>query len=477
MASYQLDWVDKIQSPKDVFNLIMRYKTSPRRNYCIQNKSYYNGENWEIMHLPDRKYWCDRTIVDDFGNPVLDENGRVKKVNAMITNPFVSNNRVPYGIFHDIVSQKVNTLLSEVPIINTKEKLKEQFIEQFGYSMKKAATEASLCGKSYTYEDNDGNFVVFDTENCIPFYDDENGILKAFIRFIIIKSEFTAREVTIAEVYTEEGLTRLKKEKGIISVIAELMPYKIERKQSIILNDVKNISLSKIPIIEFKNNDECKSDLTPSIRAKIDVIDLVQSGFINNIEDFSDVFWVLKRAENSGMNEDDFQEFMANVNKTKKIFVDDATPEQFNIPHEARSKAVEMLELQIIKESGVIDSEKLSATQLTTTAIKAATMKLEQRVSDFEWFANESCRMAINLYQEYNKMNFEFDINFVKLLLNNTTEIIDNMVKVQNDLSLETRLNILKNIGFINDVEEEKKRIEEERQSSWTFTPSDIGEE
>lgn len=476
MASYQFDFEDKIKTPKDVFNLVSKYRISRFRNYCIQNKSYYDGENWTILHLPDRTYWSDRIVTDKNGMPIIKENGQPQRVNQLVKNPFVSNNRIAYGIFHDIVSQKVNTLNTETPTINTNNDniINKKFIKQLGYAFKNAAVEASICGRSWIYEDSQGNLTVFDTANCIPFYDNTTGILKALIRFIDIIGEFNySKRSVIAEVYTEDGLTIYEKTGLNIEEKQKLTAYKFKTKSSIIFSEVQNIGMSALPIIEFKNNKEYKSDLTPSLKAKIDTIDLVESGFINNIEDFSDVFWVIKTQMGGGMSEDDYTDFFANINKTKRIFAESATPEQFSIPHEARNKAVELLKQQIIEESGVIDSNGLVATQLTTTAIKAATMKLEQRVSDFEWYENEALDRAIELYKEYNNLEFEFTIDFTKLLINNTTETIDNLVKIRNDISQETMLKQLQKLNIVDDWEKEIERIQTERTSSFTL----IGDE
>lgn len=466
MANFQLDYEELVKSEQDIFNLINRYKSSVRRNTCIQNESYYDGENWTIMHLPDRQYWCDRTLKDKDGNVVYDDLNRPRKVNAMITNPFVANNRVAYGIFHDIVSQKVNTLLHEIPYINTTQSIDEKYREQFGFALKNAGIEASICGESFIYQDNDGNFTVFDTADCIPFYDNQTGVLRLLIRFFLKQGEFSKKRSTIAEVYTEEGLKVYEKKGSTITLISDT-PYKFIKETSIIMSKVKGISLSKLPIAIFKNNEDSKSDLTPSIKAKIDVIDLVQSGFINNIEDFSDVFWVIKKMPNGAMDDDDYADFFANINKTKKLFVEEASPEQFNIPHEARSKAVEMLKQEIIEEAGILDTERLAATQLTTVAIKAASIKLEQKVSDFEWFANETARALVQTYQEYNNLKFDFEIDFTRLLITNTTEMIDNLLKVREDISQETFLESLKKLGmFVDNVELELERLAKERENS-----------
>lgn len=466
MASFQLDFENIIKTKQDIFNLILRFKGSQERSGYIQAESYYSGNNWTIMNLPDRQYWSDRVLKDANGEVKYDKNNEPIRANCLMPNPFVANNRVAYGIFHDIVSQKVNTLFGEDPYINTDFKIDDAYREQLAYAFKNAAIEASICGRAFVYEDMDGNFTVFDTANCIPFFDDYTGALRVLIRFVERQGSFSKKKSMLAEVYTEDGLIIYERIGADIKILRQLIPYKFSKRSSIIFNEIKSVGLSNLPIIVFYNNERGESDLTPSIRAKIDVIDLVQSGFINNIEDFSDIYWVIKKAPGGGMSEDDYNDFFANINKTKRLFADDATPEQFSIPHEARSKAVEMLELQIIKESGVIDNEKLSSTSLTTTAIKAATMKLEQRVSDFEWFANEAITTAVNTWQEYNNQFFEFKIDFTKLLVNNVTESIDNLVKIRSDISQKTALEILQKLRIIDDAEEELLELQKEREAN-----------
>lgn len=466
MASFQLDFENIIKTKQDIFNLILRFKGSQERSGYIQAESYYSGNNWTIMNLPDRQYWSDRVLKDTNGEVKYDKNNEPIKANCLMPNPFVANNRVAYGIFHDIVSQKVNTLFGEDPYINTEFDISNTYRQQLAYAFKNAAVEASICGRAFLYEDGEGNFAVFNTANCIPFFDDYTGALRVLIRFVERQGSFSKKKSILAEVYTEDGLIIYERIGADIKILKRLTPYKFSKRSSIILNEIKSVGLSNLPIIVFYNNERGESDLTPSIRAKIDVIDLVQSGFINNIEDFSDIYWVIKKAPGGGMSEDDYNDFFANINKTKRLFADDATPEQFSIPHEARSKAVEMLELQIIKESGVIDNEKLSSTSLTTTAIKAATMKLEQRVSDFEWFANEAITTAVKTWQEYNNQFFEFKIDFTKLLVNNVTESIDNLVKIRSDISQKTALEILQKLRIIDDAEEELLELQKERDAN-----------
>ena len=84
--------------------------------------------------------------------------------------------------------------------------------------------------------------------------------------------------------------------------------------------------------------------MTPSVRAKIDIIDIVNSGFANNIEDFSDLFWVIKMP--AEWMRPRLRITLRNINRTKKIIVgdgDDVNTKQIEIPTEARTKFVELM--------------------------------------------------------------------------------------------------------------------------------------
>ena len=92
MASFQLDFKE---DEKSVFELVDWHKNSNEKKDIVTTKSYYNKENDFIMSLPDRKYWSDRKILDK-------ATGEIKEYSGWATNPFVSNNRIAYGIFADI---------------------------------------------------------------------------------------------------------------------------------------------------------------------------------------------------------------------------------------------------------------------------------------------------------------------------------------------------------------------------------------
>ena len=451
MASFQMDF--------DINNLkkiIDTWLGSITRKKIVDANKYYDGENVTVSKLK-RMMWSD-------------------KHKRMIENTFVANNKISYNKYHDIVSQKVNTLLNEIPVINNfKDDL---FVKNLGYALKQASIKASNGGSAFIYCGYDNNLVVFDTENCIPFYDDENkDIIKAFIRFWDINSFLDKSKSTrYVEVYEEDGLTIYTSQNlSEYEIALDKQAYKFKIKTDIFETQQENIKLSRIPIVELKNNDNRTNDFTTTIRSKIDMIDILNSGFANNIEDFTEIFWIIKNG--AGLTSEELEDFVASINMTKKAILEgdstnslDIETKQIEIPVEARTKYTEELKTELIDESGIIDTAQLTGSSLTTTAIKASTMKLRQRVSDFEWFVYVACKSILNLYNEYNNIsNIDYDIEFTKLLIDNDTEIITNAIMVKDTISQRSYLSLLKRANIINNVDDEIKEMEKEQKDKYTI--------
>ena len=428
---------------------------------------YFNGDNVTIAELK-RYYWSDpKPILDTNGQPTLDSNGCLKRYGGgFVENRYVANNRIGYGIYKDIVSQKTNSLLDETPTVSGIE-LDKKFIKQFGYAMKTGGQRAAGQGVSYIYQDYLGNLTVFQSENCIPYFDEMTGDLISLIRFWDIPTNYETSYqnnryqsyYTIIETYTKEGLT-VYSTRGKFHVEKPLTPYKFKRTADLFDNTITGESMN-LPITIFRNNSDYKSDMTPSVRAKIDIIDTVNSGFANNIEDFSDLFWVIKNA--SGMDSTAFEDYVANINRSKKIIVgdgDDVDTKQIEIPTEARTKFVDLMKKELVFETGIIDTQAIAAGgDIRNIGIKLMTLKLRQRISDFEWEAYRAATDIINKRLQYIGKAGEFDIDFSEMLIGNDTELIDNANKIRPDVSRETYLELIKKAGYISDVKEELRRI------------------
>jgi len=451
MASYQQDFGADF-SAKKIRYLINSWESSSERMAMADGIDYYDGNNVTIRKVV-RSFWSDKS-------------------KCMKVNPYVAQNRIGFNKFHDVVSQKVSTLLNEPPIIDGFDD--DEFTKRLGFALKKTATYSSCCGVGWMFYSEDNQISVFNPVNCIAFRDDEDtSVIRAFIRYWKVKTMTNSDSVEYAEVYTDDGMTRYRSGKAGSDFIqiAPIVPYR-----EMVMSDFEGIRAevvptSKIPLVELDNNDGRTGDLTPTLRAKIDIIDIVNSGFANNIQDFSDVYWVIKAG--GDVDTDVFQEFMSDVSKTHKIVAggdgSDVEPHQFEIPVQARSTFCDRMKTEIADETGVVDPKDLTGSSVTNVAIKAVTMKLRQRVSDFEWDVYNACQKVMGLYNEYNSTDYTGDISFTWLLVDNQTEIIDNAQKIQPNISQDSYLALLKRADYISNVEEEKRKIAEEQRDKFSL--------
>ena len=368
MASYQIDFKDgKANNAADTYSLIISYQASETYIAAKAGWDYYMGENTTISAI-GRYYWKNR----------VDENTGKVVGGGFVENPYVANNKIGYSFFTDMVTQKVDTLFREIPTIDGVE-LPKGFVKTFGYVLRSAAERASAQAVSYIFVDSDGHLNCFSADRAMPFYDNETGKLKALIRWWEVPAQRKDIPYIYWEVYTEDGVTTYCN-RPTIHETKPLTPYKYKRTKSIVSDEII-AEKTPLPIVEFLNNEYRTSDLTANIRSKIDIIDIVQSGFANNIEDFSDAFWSIK--DNIGGNEGYYQDLVSEITRTKVIVADGAEMKQFQIPTEARSRFVEIIKDDLIRDGGVVDTKALTQGNLTATAIKAARANLATRVSKF----------------------------------------------------------------------------------------------
>lgn len=439
-------------------------------------RDYMNGENTTIS-LVRKMYFSDpRPALDKTGAQIMGADGNPKMLGGVfVDNPYVANNKIGYGVFADIVSQKVNTLLDETPKIETDKGviIAPEFIRNLGYALKIAGNKASAQTYAYLYLQRDNKISVFKTENCIPYFSEYTGELVGLIRYWRITAN--NEKIMYVETYLPDGITTYRttpQRPNELSVYKPTEGYKYSN-LSDVMGTRKQAENMQYPVIMLANNENNKSDLKASVRAKIDAIDIAASGLMDNIEDFSDLFWVVKN--NAGMDGEVFADFAANIKRTKKVVItgadSDVTTRQVEIPTEARMRFIEEMKKELVFETGILDSAALTGSSLTNVAIKAATLKLRQRVSEFEWQVYNLARKAVDIYQQYSGQTFGYDIEFSQLLIENEKEIIETANLCRTDISRESYLEQVQRAGVIRDVKTELRRIAAEDMPRYNLDP------
>lgn len=429
----------EVEYLRNVVKVISDFEGSQERQKIIDTKSYFKGHNVFINDYR-KMIWSDET-------------------QHLVENIYAPNFKTSYNFLGNYASQIVNSLYGETPQIDG---LEEKTSKKMGYAGQSATLEALLCGYSFTYEGLNDKFVVFDTENCLAFTDDETDELVRFIRFW--HRTIKDKDILFFEIYDDKGITTYRNDGVQTTVFKELQGYKAIIRQSAISKEVDIQNIGKLPIAVHKANKDLESIFTDNVKFKIDLIDLVESGLVNNIEEFSDV-WMTINVPSA--TPEQVQQIKNTARRTKSVILagtDDKNSVGFQtmeIPYQARQTAVNMLKEELVEDTGVIDFKEIKGTS-TATEINARTYKLRQKVSNIEWFADEYFEQLVELWQAYNEKSFDIDITFVKLFINNNTEILNNAVSLYGKVSTKAFLEMLKQANVIDDVESEMKELEKE---------------
>jgi len=269
-----------------------------------------------------------------------------------------------------------------------------------------------------------------------------------------------------------------------------------DKSQLSTFNDVDKVgvdlqSWGKVPLIQLKNNSESRSDLIP-IKRYIDALDIVSSGFINDLKDLQLAIWVLRGYEGESLGD-----FMLNLQKFKaiKLSIDDgasAEPKTMDIPKEARVALMEWLEGKIYEVGQGVDEQRISGGSITNVVIKAMyeglnikannmIIKLKSALQDFMYFAVEFINDRDNTSYNYKDINFVFNLSMLsneKDKAETVKTAIEGILMLKGTMSDETIMKLLiKNadLGIEIDVAKEIEIVAAEQKKQLADLGNDMG--
>ena len=325
----------------------------------------------------------------------------------------VSNNKIASNFFHRLTTQRASYSLGNGISFASKEKklvdgkwvnvdaTKDRLGSDFDTVIYTAAHYALIHGCSYLFWNLDHADIFKLTEFC-PIYDEYNGRLKAGFRFWSL--DWDKRPVTVV-VYEQDGYTKWRTKEGSTGLDLDIYEPKRAYKQQIAHNNVdpdeiiSDSNYSDLPIIPLWGSKHHQSDLV-GMRSKIDAIDLVTSGFANDLEDCAEIFWIVSNA--LGMTNEDLSKFRDTL-KLQHIAVMDTdnsgiTPYKQDIPTEARLTLINSLRAQIYDDYGALDVTHIGAgANITATEIRAAYQTMDEEADDFEYEVIKAIRGILNL--------------------------------------------------------------------------------
>lgn len=395
---------------------IAEYKSSDMYMTAVDAKKYARTLNPTIMNYRKLLY---------------------KITGESVPDNFSANHKCASNFFNRFITQENQYLLGNgVTFENdgTKEKLGGN---AFDKQLQKAGREALICGISYGFLNID-KVEVFDATEVVPLWDEETGALRACIRFWQIDDNKPLRTT----LFEEDGYTEYIKRKGQWSILSDKRPYIYIVKQSeadgTYIYDGENYPT--LPVVPLWGNPYHQSELV-GIRSQIDAYDLIKSGFANDLDDASMIYWTMTNA--GGMDDIDLAHFLERLKVVKAVTIDDAVDLQshtLEIPYQSRESYLTRLENDLYNDAMALNMQQL-ASNATATAIRASYEPLNNKTDQFEYCVIDFIDGLLKL------LGIEDSPTFKRSMIVNQSEETQMVLSAGQYLDDET---ILKHLPFLN---------------------------
>ena len=353
-----------------ILTVISEHKTSDLYRISEKAGQYYRHLNPTIMA-------AQKIVYDMLGRAQVDK--------------YAKNNKIPCRYYFYFVTQEVQYLLGNGVSFGentTKEALGGP---KFDIALQDLTTKAINAGQAYGFWNYDHLEVFAASPNgsepaFAPLWDEENGALRAGVRFWQVDAKKPLR-VTL---YEEDGLTEYIRRPGEeMEVMKEKRPYVLtegysEATDETIILDGKNYP--SFPIIPLYNINR-QSELLGS-QGTLDAYDLMASQMVNNVDEGNLIYWVLKNY--GGMDEIDDAHFLQQLRTTHVAHADgggagsDIDVHTVEAPVDASETALARLRDQLFDDFMALDTKNIASGAATATQIKAAYEPLNAKVNLLE---------------------------------------------------------------------------------------------
>ena len=298
-----------------------------------------------------------------------------------------SDYRLKTLIFRRLVLQEAGYICANGVSMDEKEKLGTDFDNKLQTAAKLALAQGVAFGywnldhlEVFSFADTPGN------PGFVPLLDEKTSELMAGIRYWF--RETGNKTLFRATLYELDGVSEWAAEgSDDATMITAKRAYILkELRNDLGVVDVCDENYTRLPIATLYGNDTHESELV-GLRGSIDCYDFIKSGFANQIDDTSGVYWLLK---NSGAMEDpELAQFIQRMKSVKAAAVDGdsaAEAHTLDVPVEARKTMLEILRRDLYEDAQMLDVSALSAAEKTATEISAAYQPQDNKCADFEYF-------------------------------------------------------------------------------------------
>lgn len=431
MLTYQ-DFLREATTDENKINFIQKainqHTNSDDYKKAVEAYEYYRQRNTAIMQYQKILY----TVT---GKPIEDV--------------FSANHKTTSNFFYKIITQMIQYSLGN-GLIFENENVKEKFTGDIDLKIKKIFRYAAIEKIAFGFYNN-GNLECFKATEFVPLWDEEDGSLKAGIRFWQIDSSKPLR----ATLFELDGYTEYIREKSQpMRILKDKQKY-IKYKQTSEIYGTEIFdgeNYPTFPIIPAYCSDK-KQSMLEGIKEQIDAYDFIKSGFANDLDDATQIYWLLQNT--GGMDDVDLAKFMQRL-KTTKIANIDAdeggalTPYTVQVPYQSREAYLERLEKDIYDDAMALNVSGIQAGNITATQIKAAYEDINLRADAFEEQVLEFMQAVFELAGVENEK-----ITFNRSKVANTTEEIQTILSTGDLLPMEYK--VKKILALLGDIDHTKE--------------------
>lgn len=422
-----------------VLSSIFEYKSSDQYTEAVTAYDYFRRRNVTITQYQKLLYTMSGEAVPD---------------------NFSANYKFCNAFFKIFVEQENSYLLGNGVTFNddtTKDKLGG---DRFDNKMMELGEYALWGGVAYGFFNMD-HLDTFKVTEFVPLNGEEDGALHAGIRWWQIDYTKPLR----ATLYEEDGYTdfiwRIN-DRGQIDENGEILHEKRPYKQIVATSPADGEEVLDgenypgFPIVPLWANLTHQNELI-GLREKIDGYDLIQSGFANDLDDASMIYWTITNA--GGMDDIDLAKFIERMKTVKAAVVDEqgsrAEAHTMDVPYAARQAALQDIRDSLYRDAMALDTDKISAGNVTATAINAAYENLDLKCDRFEMCVTDCITALLAL------IGVDDSPTYHRRKTTNQPEVTQMIMSAASELDRET---ILKHLPFLNidEIEDILKRKDEE---------------
>ena len=425
-----------------MFQVISEYKGTELYRIAVVADQYDRQMNTTIMQYK-------KALFNLQGKPVEDI--------------WSANYKLCSNFFSRFVTQENQYLLGN-GITWGEESTDKKLGKDFDTRVQEGGRAALVSGVSFGFWNYD-KLMIFKALEFAPIWDEENGAMRAGVRFWQLAPDKPLR----ATFYEEDGYTDYiwnKTDNGstVSEVLHEKRPYiqkvRISEADGTEIYDGENYPT--FPIVPFWGNPHHQSELL-GIRASIDAYDIVKSGFADDL-DTAQVYWILHNV--GGMDDTELAQFVERLHINHAASVDDAAgtavdAHTVDIPHESREKLLDRIERDLYKDYMALDVQNIASGAATATQIRAAYEPMNSKADEYEYcvieFLSGICAVA----------GIEDEPTFTRSILVNVQEEVQTVLQaaqyLPDDYVTQKVLTLLGDVDLVEDIQKQMEADDIER--------------